>query len=102
MGLLCALGGIIVTNVRVQGYARGFKVSRNDPTMWKNWYFTSNQHERLVHDGLDLFFVGLDANNTVLGEGVGSIGQETDRLEQVLDQDRLEDIKLQESVYMSE
>lgn len=52
------------------------------------------EHERLVEDGLDPLLVGLDADDAVLGEGPGSIREEADRLEQVLDQDGLEDVEL--------
>lgn len=48
----------------------------------------------LVHDAVDLLFVGLDTDNAVLGERVGGIRDETNRLDQVLDHDRLEDVEL--------
>jgi hypothetical protein len=48
----------------------------------------------LVHDLLDLLFVSLDTNNAVLLERDTGIGQQTDRLKEVLNQDRLENIEL--------
>lgn len=57
-----------------------------------------NQHETLVKDLVDLLLVGLDSDNTVLGETPRSVSQQSDALEQVLDQDGLEDVELELTV----
>lgn len=54
------------------------------------------KHERLVEKGGNALLVGLDADNAVLGEGAGAVGEEADRLEEVLDEDGLEDVELSE------
>jgi len=77
VGLLGALGGVIVTNVGVQG---------------------SDQHQRLVHDGVDLLLVSLNTDDAVLGERDTGIRQQTDRLDGVLDHDGLEDVQLKVTV----
>lgn len=59
---------------------------------------TSDQHERFVHDAVNLLLVGLDTDHAVLGEGVRSIGQQTDGLQQVLDQHRLEHVELKVTI----
>lgn len=75
MGLLGALGDVVVAEVRVED---------------------GGEHERFVEDPLDRLLVGLDADDAVLGEGAGSIGEEADRLEEVLDEDGFEDVELWE------
>ena len=70
------------------------------------------QHERLVEKGVDALLVSLDANNAVLGEGPGActsalntrhlpcvrggltVSQEANALQNILDDDRLEDVQL--------
>jgi hypothetical protein len=56
-----------------------------------------SEHEGLVEEGRDPLLVRLDADNTVLGEGSGSVREESDGLEQVLDEDGLEDVELDRS-----
>ncbi|RUS34911.1 hypothetical protein BC938DRAFT_477825 [Jimgerdemannia flammicorona] len=73
MRLFCGLGGVIITDVRVQG---------------------GDEHERLIHDGVDALLVSLDADYTMIREGNRRVGKEADRLHQVLDQNRLEDVEL--------
>ncbi len=73
VGLLGALGCVVVTNVGVQG---------------------GHQHQRLVHDGVDLLLVSLNANDAVLGEGDAGVREEANRLDRVLDHDGLEDVQL--------
>lgn len=56
------------------------------------------QHQGLVQQGVDPLFVGLDPNNTVLGERPGSIGQQPDALQHVLDYDRFEHVQFKLSI----
>lgn len=60
----------------------------------KNGVEDGGEHEGLVEDGLDPLLVGLDTDDTVLGERPSSVGEKSDGLEEVLDQDRLEDVEL--------
>lgn len=73
MSLLRGLGSVVVANVRIQG---------------------RNKHKGLVHDRVDTLLVGLNSDHAVIRKGNRCIGKEADRLSQVLDQDRFEDIEL--------
>ena len=83
---------------RVRSQLRGFQKERERgkilTIVTENRVEDGSEHEGLVEDGLDPLLVGLDTDDTVLGEGPGSIREETDGLEEVLDQDRLEDVEL--------
>lgn len=57
-----------------------------------------SQHQTLVHNLLNLIFVRLDTDDTVLGEAPGTIRQESDGLQEVLDENGLENVKLKLAV----
>ena len=61
-----------------------------------------SQHQRLVQQRVDPLLVGLDANDTVLGERSRSIGQQPDTLQDILDDDRLEDIQFKLTIGTSD
>ena len=77
VGLLGSLGDIVVSQVRVKN---------------------GSKHERLVEELADAVLVRLNAHNAILGEAPGAIGEQPDRLEEVLDEDRLEDVQLELAV----
>ena len=61
MGGLGNLGGLVVANVRVEG---------------------RDQHERLVHQLVDLLLVGLNAHHAVVSEGGAGVAWEQSKSEQ--------------------
>lgn len=56
------------------------------------------EHEALVEELADALLVGLDPDDAMLPERLRAVGQEPDRLEQVLDQDGLEHVELELAV----
>ena len=51
------------------------------------------QHQGLIQQRVDPFLIGLDTNDTVLGERPRSISQKPDTLQDVLDNNRFEHIE---------
>eukprot|EP01136_Pigoraptor_vietnamica_P003255 Opistho-1_new@32269 len=74
---LGGLGGSIVANLGVE---------------------CGDEHERLVHNGVEALAVGLDADNAVLRERARRIAEEANGTEDVVDDDGLEDVKLKVAV----
>src|SRR5205085_7132222 len=68
------LGGVVVADVRVQ---------------------SGDEHERLAQVFVNLRAVEFDAGDAVINEAVTGVFQEADRMEQVVDQHRLEDVQLE-------
>lgn len=54
----------------------------------------SGEHQRLVEDGVDALLVGLNTDDTVLRERPRAVSEETDALENILDDDWLEHVQL--------
>src|SRR6516164_4383926 len=54
-----------------------------------------DQHQRLLHQYSDPRRVGANAGDAAIGEGIRSIGQEPDRLEHGIDDDRLKHVELE-------
>lgn len=52
----------------------------------------------LVEERVDAVLVGDDADDTVVGEGVGTVSEETDGAEEVGNEDGLEDVELELAV----
>ena len=63
---------------------------------------TSDQHQTLIQNCVDPLLVGFNSNNTVLGETLGAVSEQSNALEQVLDQDRLEHVELELTVRSSD
>lgn len=61
-----------------------------------------SQHQGFVQQRRDPLLVGFDTDNTVLGEASSAISQQSDRLQQVLDQDGLEDVQFELTVRTSD
>lgn len=61
-----------------------------------------SQHQGFVQQRRDPLLVGLNTDNTVLGEASSAIRQQSDRLQQVLDQDGLEDVQFELTVRTSD
>ena len=54
-----------------------------------------DQHQRLLHQYSDPRRVGANPGDAAIGEGIRSIGQEPDRLEHGIDDDRLKHVELE-------
>lgn len=54
----------------------------------------SSEHQGLVENGVDALLVGLNTNDTVLGERPRTVSEETDALEDVFNDNGLEYIQL--------
>lgn len=57
-----------------------------------------SQHQTLVHNLLNPVLVRLDTDDTVLGETPGTIRQESDRLQEVLDENGFENVQFELAV----
>src|SRR5207248_6952041 len=67
------LGRFVVADVRTEG---------------------GDEHEGAVHVLRNLFAVRLDAHHAVLGKGVARVAQQPHRVEEIVDDHRLEDVEL--------
>jgi len=74
MGILSDGSSIIITNMRVK---------------------SCDEHERVVHDFINVVAVGLDTSNAVKVEGFTGISQKQNGVEYITDNKWLEDIKLE-------
>ena len=95
-----AASGTRVTTSRQPGFA-GHSHRTIDPertVVSHSAVEAGDQHETLVQDLVDPVLVGLDSDDTVLGETPRSVSQQSDALEQVFDQDGLEDVEFELSV----
>jgi len=63
---------------------------------------TSDQHQTLIQNCVDPLLVGLNSNDTVLGETPRAVSEQPNALEQVLDQDRLEHVEFELTVRSSD
>jgi hypothetical protein len=63
---------------------------------------TSDQHQTLIQDSVDPLLVGFNSNDTVLGETLRAVSEQSNALEQVLDQDRLEHVEFELTVRSSD
>ena len=77
MGFLGYLSGLVVADMGVQ---------------------RCHEHQRIGHIAGDLLTVRLDPDDAVIGEGVAGVGEETDGMEEIVDDDRLEDIQFKVSL----
>ena len=74
MGLLGDLGGVVVADVRIE---RG------------------DQHQAFLHQFVDARGVGLEAGDAMLREALDPLGQKLGRVNEVVDDQRLEDVELE-------
>ena len=77
VGLLRDLGGVVVADLRVE---------------------RRHQHQALVEQLGDPLAVGLDADHAIVGEAAAAVGEQPDRLQHVVDDQRLEDVELEVAV----
>ena len=57
-----------------------------------------HQHQRFVKKLADPVTIGLDTDDTIFGEGIGAIGQESDRSEYIRNHERFEDVQFEVSI----
>src|SRR5690606_22591658 len=61
-----------------------------------------DQHQRVFEAVLDVVFARLNADDAVVGEADGRIGNQTDRLQEVVGHDRIIDVQLEMALRASE
>ena len=94
MGLLRALGDVCIPKRSHQPSESLCKADCGLTVVSKGRVEDGSKHEGLVEELVDAVLVGLDTDDTVLGEGASSISEKTDGLKQVLDENRLKDVEL--------
>lgn len=92
-----AIAATSVTTVAHQ-HDSGYNHGERHTIVTQSAVQAGGQHQTLVHNLLNLIFVRLDTDDAVLGEAPGTIRQESDGLQEVLDENGLENVKLELAV----
>lgn len=66
------------------------------------WVQRSDKHQRLTHQSIDSSLVGLDSLDTILGETLATISDQSDGVENISGDHRSEDIQLEVTIRSSD